>query len=72
MEKTKFNKIHKYTITLKGDKYRIIHTKDENPCKHCDCYITRNCLDSYNLTHYCLLTIGRDAYLKRIKHRNHA
>ena len=68
MSRTKFNVMHKYNITLNGNKFRIVHTKDENPCKHCDCYITKNCLDTYNLTHYCLKTISRNSYLKLIKH----
>lgn len=68
MSRTKFNVMHRYTITLNGNKFRIVHTKDENPCKHCDCYITKSCLDAYNLTHYCLKTISRNSYLKLIKH----
>ena len=68
MNKTKFNKLHKYNITINGNKYRLCHLKENEygPCEYCDC--NRKSNNYENCIESCDETIGRGVYLKLIHH----
>ena len=78
MNKTQFNKLHKHTITINGNKYKICHLKEDEygPCDHCDCDKNLDdCIEyieidnGYNPNRTsCDLTIGKGIYLKLIHH----
>ena len=67
MSKTKFNVLHKHSITINGTKYRVLQSKDSNVCSKCDGYGRhKHCISDLNVS--CTDTIGTFGYLKRIKH----
>lgn len=74
MNKTKFNKLHKYNITINGNKYRLCHLKEDEygPCDHCDCNRKSNnyekCIGFCDCVVSCDDIIGRGVYLKLIHH----
>ena len=73
MSKTKFNKMHKHTITVNSTKYKIKHLKldpDSNYCTCCDCNESKDYIheQSEKYLYHCDNTIGVHCVLKHIKH----
>ena len=74
MGKTKFNKMHKYTITINGTKYKINHIElppNSNYCAYCDCNESKDCIyeQSKEYLYHCDDTIGIHCVLELINHK---
>ena len=68
MRKTKFGILHKYTITVKGTKYKIKHLElalGTDYCQYCCC--SKHCLANL-MPGNCDRTIGVHCVLKHINH----
>ena len=77
MSRTRFNKLHKYTICINNHDYRIVHVPLPGSgcyCNECDCgkkdhKYKQDCLEEQiSNPHWCGAVIGRHGVLKLIKH----